>query len=173
MFVYFHWSKAGHQHVQAFHKADKAAEYVIGQIETLAIDEGRNLGLRAKKKEARAYPNHNHNQVDQADLGDEMPFAPVVNAAAPVVNHGIDWGHWGDQPVAIPPPPTDKKEVKGTNKIPPELLKLRDHMEIAKKDKTFDNALKAIQLYEDFLKYGLSTPCDSSIHTLTDLKIVE
>jgi hypothetical protein len=170
MFVYFHWSRTGgQQHVQAFHKADKAAEYVINQIEALAIDEGRNLGLQTKKKAPRGYA------VDMRDQADDGPFDAMLGGGQPVAA-GIDWGQFGG-PVAVPvaaapvagmPKPAKKKEEK---KIPVELEKLRDHMDIAKKDKSFDNAIKAIQLYEDFLKYALNA--ESAIHTLTDLKIVE
>jgi hypothetical protein len=166
MFVYFHWSKTGgQQHVQAFHKADKAAEYVINQIEALAIDEGRNLGLSVKKKTVpRGY---NPDMIDDGQL-------PWDNQVADHVAAGIDWGLFNPPPVAGNPvvaPVAGEAKKKEVRKIPVELEKLRDHMNIAKKDKSFQNAIKAIELYEDFLKYALNA--ESAIHTLTDLKIVE
>lgn len=180
MFVYFHWSKiSGQQHVQAFHKADKAAEYVINQIEALAIEEGRNLGLQMKKK-ARA------SRAGGGDIDDIGYFDAAINiprAPVPVGAVGaIEWGHFGGAPanVAMPdmpaapqreprlPKENTKKEQK---KIPIELEKLRDHMTVAHKNKSIENAIIAIQLYEDFVRYALNS--ESSIHTLTDLKIVE
>lgn len=159
MFIYFHYTKNGNQTLQAFHKADKAAEFVINQITSYAADEGKNVKGQQKKSAVNRY---------------------VANA--------IDWGN-GDieapQPViAVPPPPPfpqfieqaqqapqAETKVEESRKIPIELEKLKAHMEVAKKNKTFENATKAIHLYEDFLKYALNA--ESPIHTLTDVKIVE
>jgi len=155
MFVYFHWSKNGNNHVQAFHKVDKAADYVINQIEAYAIDEGKSLALKKKRS---AYHD------GDGDFG-ALPVVPPVP---------VQW--FADNPfpnaaggVAVAGAPEEKK--KEEKKVPIELTLLREHMDIAKKNRTFENAQKAIELYEDFLRYALNN--ESAIHALTDLKIVE
>lgn len=174
MFVYFYWPKNGHQQVQAFHKQDKAAEYVINQIEALAMDQGRSLGLYKKKIPVRARPNPaNPLGVGgiEFDIDVAQPNQPAGHVFYPPPA----------QPRAVAVPAgdflingglisKDDSASKEEEKIPVELEKLRLHMDEAKKNKSFGNAVKAIELYEDFAKYHLGS--ESSIHTLQDIKVV-
>jgi adenine-specific DNA methylase len=44
MFVYAHWTREGHQHLQAFNKAERAADYAYNQINNYVAHEERNYG---------------------------------------------------------------------------------------------------------------------------------
>lgn len=158
MYIYFYWTAQSHQQIQAFHKADKAAEYVINQIEALI---GNNKPKPYKKKDSSIFA---------IDYG--------INPAPPPINMFVNNNPPIDQqPIAIAMdlynaaekvkrnPKTKEKDISD------EFTALKSHLDIAKKYMTFENAVKAVELYEEYARYGLQN--EAYIHTLQDLKIVE
>lgn len=159
MYVYFQWSKNGQHHVQAFHKLDKAIDYVITQIDSYASGGDTNHMLKAAAKKVRhaAQPAQ---PLFGAAVGDmalpNNPFADIP-----------DLPDLPEQPYHIASPAQLKKEPE----VSVELTALREHMAIAKKNKTHENALKAIELYEIYLRYAMNN--ESALHTLQDISVVE
>jgi hypothetical protein len=64
-----------------------------------------------------------------------------------------------------------QQQIKEEEYIPEELFKLKEHMVFSSKQKTFENAMFAISLYEEYAAYVLLEP--AAIHTLQDLKVVK
>jgi hypothetical protein len=177
MFVYLHGAKSGHNLAMAFHKADKAADYVITQVDTYIGGKailGKKLSLKkaiaAQAAAARPAPQHFIGEPDEPGMPEWMDNPPL-QAQAPAPNN-----FWQPQPVfvvgGVAAPlnlPTEKKKVE--EKKFPELEALLAHMEIARKNRTFENAVKALELYEEYAKYALNA--DAALHTLQEIKIVE
>lgn len=175
MFVYFHGSKSGHNLAIAFHKADKAADYVITQVDTY-IGGKAILGKKTSLKKVMA-AQVAVQRVGQPQLPDEpgevpewMDNPPMQYPAAPNNFYIQPVGFDIAGEMAAPPNlPSEKKKIE--EKKEPELEILLSHMEIARKNRTFENAVKAIELFEEYARYILHT--DAALHTLQEIKIVE
>jgi hypothetical protein len=169
MFVYVHWLKNGNYIIQAFHKADKAAEYVFNQIESYLANpyDTSHFAHFAKKKPAPR-------RAAAAGLGLD---APVQELPAAI---------FLDEPVAqqpgLPQPPalrftqnsiygSDCKFATTKSDDSKELTVLLEHIKLAKADKSIDNALKAIELWEDYNQYNLGQ--ESVLHTIKDIRVAE
>lgn len=166
MFVYFQWSKNGQHHVQAFHKLEKAVEYVINHIDTCTTQKQGLYDAAVKKKAARPAAIFFDDAMDAQGGADMHPVAP-----APAPGQLPDVFHFHNQPLNLPQDRLTEKTEPAEKKVSIELVALREHMVIAKKNKTHENALKAIELYEAYLKYAINN--ESAIHTLQDIDIVE
>lgn len=185
MFVYCHWNKSGGcQCLQAFHKLEKAAEFVIDQMEANLAEESRNYGAQSSKKKKGVLAR---GPAPGLNFPGEIaqPLPPEPNLFNPVNNAAVQWngdlGAWNPPFAQVVPNNLFDQlaiqrvkpaaQIKAEMVLPDELEKLRLHLELAKKDKTIDNAMLAIKLYEDFLKYVQNS--ESPLHTLTDLKVAE
>lgn len=168
MFIYLQWFKNGQNQIQAFHKVDKATDYVINQIETYIANDSGGPYKRAKKVIPYgggypAVPAHPAQPAAPIGFDDLLDAPPAFNVNA----------HFNPQPVAIAPAPRNMfaEAPQAERKISAEMIKLQAHMEIARKNRTLDNALLAIKLYEEYAKYVLDN--ESAIHTLEDIRVAE
>lgn len=163
MFVYVYWPKSGVHTVQGFHKIDKAARFVIDQIDAYCNIPNpfpkkikKAAYLRARGAPQPAHRNIYGNLPQPVFGGGAFDLAPPILVEQPLINHAVE--------------ETKTTQPKEEN-ITPELTKLREHLSIAKKKMTFDNAVKAIELYEEYNKYVLGQ--ESALHSLQDIKIVD
>lgn len=157
MLVYFHWFKNGAYTIQAFHKPEKAADFVIKQIDSYAAGENPSSGYAYGKTKKKP-----------STLRGQVPVALNFDNGAPhLINHFLD------EPIApalaYPVDPVRLEKSTEKESISPEMDALRTHLKMAKKDRTIENAIKAIELYEDYSKYVAGL--ESSIHILQDIKI--
>ena len=156
MFVYFHWPANGNYTIQAFHKQDKAIEFVLNQL--IAQSSYSN---QYYKKPLNA-PRLRNAIGGGGAVAAANIFADLVVAPAPVNGFAA-----APAPAAVAvasPPKEDKEEVA-------ELTELLNQIEVTKKDPSMDNIHKAMQLFDDYSKYILSN--ESMIHELNNIKTIE
>lgn len=65
----------------------------------------------------------------------------------------------------------EEKEKPKPPTLPDELVKAKSQLERCTKEKTVDNAVKLIELYEEYLKHVIGK--ESALHTIKDVRIVE
>jgi hypothetical protein len=179
MFVYVYWPKSGTHVVQAFHKVDRAVDFVISQLHAYC-----NAPNPPAKKKKTSYARGRAAEQGQprvravaaVDPNIFWAQAPVAFAdlAPPMPVGGLDLEP--PMPVElIAQPPIDMgdadKTMQPKENISQELTKLHEHILVAKKEMTFDNAVKAIELYEEYSKYVLGR--ESALHTLQAIKIAK
>lgn len=75
----------------------------------------------------------------------------------------------GDEYDYPSPPRKIKKARMSSNKESPEFAALTGHLEIANKDKTIENARKAIKLYDEYIKFVLGA--EPLLHTIQEVKV--
>lgn len=168
MFIYVHWQTNGNYHIEAFNRESDAVSYTISSIQdmiSIAKPKKRKSVYNGGAPGAPVPPiNGNGRQIfgDLADAADN-PNNPVpinfdihIAAAAAVLNEY---------------PKKEIDQLSNEDNISEEFLKLKEHLNIATKEKTFENALKSIKLYEDYTTYILHKP--SALHTLEDLKVAK
>ncbi len=164
MFVYFHGTKDGYNTVQTFHKVEKASEYVIAQIDSYIAGKPTSGKKSSFKKIRQA-------GVPQPVGGgfQPRPLAPFVQQIGidefdlpvdPIIPLQLNINTQGSKPL-------DKSKL--TEDKATELETLLAHMVLARKSKTFDNAIRAIKLYEEYAKYVLGS--DATLHTLEEIKV--
>jgi hypothetical protein len=215
MLVYYYWNEGNPQAV-AFEAPDKAAGYVIEQIEGYIGLRKKNPYKSVKKTKQTSEPGL-INWV--AQVRENPPAQPIYGGGGgggdfrfqPVNYVFVGEGGGGgggiaqmpapipnpfdqpvppiplpnQQPMAIIPPALDpndmmemldaslKKEKKAKRKSniddSPEFIALKEHLQVANENKTLENALKAIDLYDEYAKSVLGI--EVVLHTLKDIKV--
>jgi hypothetical protein len=141
MFVYFYWPKNSDYHVMAFHKEATAVDYVISSINKLINND--DSSYRPKKKKI------------------SNSIAIAIDEFQPALRQAPNASIYFD-------PIKKEKQDKDTSN---EYLKLKAHLEAANKNKTLQNAITAIDLYEEYTTYVLFDT--AALHTLQDLRIAK
>jgi len=183
MYVYFRGYKNGYHELQAFHKPDAAIEYVINQIEAIIGSGVSNI----PKKRALKKPRAAQVGIDVGPLNPyfqaEMPAPPAYNidVAQPAYPNPYPEERranvYGDQvfdrlrELTTSLGKVSHKKTTVNTPQPKELKKLLDQIAIAKKSKTLENAIEAINLFEAYNVAVLGD--ESAIHTLQDIKVVQ
>lgn len=164
MFVYFYWPLTGYHVIQAFHRSEKAAEFVLSQIESYI---GTSEKKKIKKKELTpiflAGEDGDPDPMEPQHDPDVVPAPPAAQVRA--VRNPV---HGNVQNVFTKKASLPKKQ---SNQEADEYISLENHLKKSKNNPTIDNALKAISLFEEYNTYILGN--GSSIHTLEDTKVVE
>lgn len=173
MFVYVQWFAHGIHHIQGFHKIEKAIDHVLDHIENCITNGPNGYVLEKKKKSVSAY----FQPVQDAggplnevlDMPDIAPIAPPpAPRARPAVLGGDLAGPAVNMHVGVYNAPS-APVASGSSSESKELNKLRYYMEVAKKDRTMENTVKVIRMYDDYAKASLGY--DVALHELQEVKV--
>lgn len=160
MYIYSHWPKNGHYTNYAFHKFDKAAEFVYDTLNSY-ID----MSNGPTKKVVPAQP------VFMGDLVAPAPAPaprtrPAAVPAPPAPAEFFNVAAVAEVQVVAATPKTTPAVVEGE---PSELTALKEFL--SKNDRTLEGLLRAIALYEEYAKYVLMQ--ESAIHTIQEVNVSE